>query len=107
MNASTPYCSDTAGMGGERDTWPEILARSYGFDVHDLSRAGQVFTVLLLIGGVGAALYTFTLLATVVASSFFSPFLGAAVSLAIVAVAAMVAPRVRRARARDRPGCCA
>jgi voltage-gated potassium channel len=31
-----------------------------------LSRAGQVFTVLLLIGGVGAALYTFTLLATVV-----------------------------------------
>jgi voltage-gated potassium channel len=31
-----------------------------------LSRVGQVFTVLLLIGGVGAALYTFTLLATVV-----------------------------------------
>jgi len=31
-----------------------------------LSRAGQVFTVLLLIAGVGAALYTFTLLATVV-----------------------------------------
>jgi voltage-gated potassium channel len=31
-----------------------------------LSRTGQVFTVLLLIGGVGAALYTFTLLATVV-----------------------------------------
>src|SRR5437588_1110095 len=32
----------------------------------DLSRAGQAFTVVLLLGGVGAALYTFTLLATVV-----------------------------------------
>jgi voltage-gated potassium channel len=32
----------------------------------NLSRAGQVFTVVLLVGGVGAALYTFTLLATVV-----------------------------------------
>ena len=32
----------------------------------NLSRPGQVFTVLLLIGGVGAALYTFTLLVTVV-----------------------------------------
>ena len=31
-----------------------------------LSRAGQAFTVVLLLGGVGAALYTFTLLATVV-----------------------------------------
>ena len=29
-------------------------------------RAGQAFTVVLLLGGVGAALYTFTLLATVV-----------------------------------------
>ena len=35
-------------------------------EVHDLSRAGQVFTVVLLFGGVGAALYTFTLLATMV-----------------------------------------
>jgi len=35
-------------------------------EVHELSRAGQVFTVLLLIGGVGTALYTFTLLATTV-----------------------------------------
>jgi len=35
-------------------------------EVHDLSVAGQAFTVVLLIGGVGAALYTFTLLATVV-----------------------------------------
>jgi len=31
-----------------------------------LSRVGQAFTVVLLLGGVGAALYTFTLLATVV-----------------------------------------
>jgi voltage-gated potassium channel len=31
-----------------------------------LSRTGQAFTVVLLLGGVGAALYTFTLLATVV-----------------------------------------
>ena len=31
-----------------------------------LSRAGQAFTVVLLLGGVGSALYTFTLLATVV-----------------------------------------
>src|SRR6267154_1750377 len=30
------------------------------------SRVGQAFTVVLLLGGVGAALYTFTLLATVV-----------------------------------------
>jgi voltage-gated potassium channel len=35
-------------------------------EIHDLSWAGQLFTVLLLIGGVGAALYTFTLLATIV-----------------------------------------
>ena len=31
-----------------------------------ISRAGQVFTVVLLLGGVGAALYTFTMLATMV-----------------------------------------
>ena len=35
-------------------------------EVHELSRSGQVFTVFLLIGGVGTALYTFTLLATTV-----------------------------------------
>ena len=34
-------------------------------EVHDRAR-GQAFTVVLLLGGVGAALYTFTLLATVV-----------------------------------------
>jgi voltage-gated potassium channel len=35
-------------------------------EVHPLSRAGEAFTVLLLVGGVGAALYAFTLVATIV-----------------------------------------
>jgi len=35
-------------------------------EVHTLSRAGEAFTVVLLLGGVGAGLYTFTLLATVI-----------------------------------------
>jgi voltage-gated potassium channel len=44
-----------------------ITVTTVGYrEVHDLSFAGQVLTVLLLLGGVGAALYTFTLLATVV-----------------------------------------
>jgi voltage-gated potassium channel len=44
-----------------------ITVTTVGYkEVHDLSRAGQVFTVLLLVAGVGAALYTFSLLATVV-----------------------------------------
>jgi voltage-gated potassium channel len=44
-----------------------ITVTTVGYrEVHDLSPAGQAFTVLLLLGGVGAALYTFTLLATVV-----------------------------------------
>ncbi|MEO8257126.1 MAG: potassium channel protein [Acidobacteriota bacterium] len=44
-----------------------ITVTTVGYkEVHDLSRAGEVFTVILLLGGVGAALYTFTLLATVV-----------------------------------------
>ena len=44
-----------------------ITVTTVGYEeVHQLSRAGQVFTVVLLLGGVGAALYTFTLLATVV-----------------------------------------
>jgi voltage-gated potassium channel len=44
-----------------------ITVTTVGYkEVHDLSRPGQVFTVLLLFGGVGAALYTFTLLATVI-----------------------------------------
>jgi voltage-gated potassium channel len=44
-----------------------ITVTTVGYkEVHDLSPAGQAFTVLLLLGGVGAALYTFTLLATVI-----------------------------------------
>ena len=44
-----------------------ITVTTVGYrEVHDLSRAGQLFTVVLLLSGVGAALYTFTLLATVV-----------------------------------------
>jgi voltage-gated potassium channel len=35
-------------------------------DLPSMSRGGQVFTVFLLVAGVGATLYTFTLLATVV-----------------------------------------
>jgi voltage-gated potassium channel len=42
-----------------------ITTVGYG-EVHTLSRPGQAFTVVLLLSGVGAALYTFTLLATVV-----------------------------------------
>src|SRR5437762_6350240 len=44
-----------------------ITVTTVGYrEVHELSFAGQVFTVVLLVGGVGAALYAFTLLATVV-----------------------------------------
>lgn len=35
-------------------------------EVHELSRPGEVFTVLLILSGVGTALYTFTLLATAI-----------------------------------------
>ena len=44
-----------------------ITVTTVGYqEVHPLSRSGQAFTVVLLLSGVGAALYTFTLLATVV-----------------------------------------
>ncbi len=44
-----------------------ITVTTVGYrEVHDLSRAGQALTVVVLLCGVGAALYTFTLLATVV-----------------------------------------
>jgi len=44
-----------------------ITVTTVGYkEVHDLSRVGQAFTVVLLFAGVGAALYTFTLLATIV-----------------------------------------
>jgi voltage-gated potassium channel len=42
-----------------------VTTVGYGYP-HNLSRAGEVLTVAVLISGVGAALYTFTLLATVV-----------------------------------------
>ena len=35
-------------------------------EVHPLSRAGQVFTILLIFGGVGTAFYTATLIATLI-----------------------------------------
>src|SRR5215510_314118 len=35
-------------------------------EVHQLSRAGEVFTVLLIFSGVGTAFYTATLLATII-----------------------------------------
>jgi voltage-gated potassium channel len=41
-----------------------ITVSTVGYrEVHDLSTAGQAFTVLLIVCGVGAALYSFTLLA--------------------------------------------
>jgi voltage-gated potassium channel len=44
-----------------------ITVTTVGYkEVHELSGIGQAFTVVLLLGGVGAALYTFTLLATMV-----------------------------------------
>jgi voltage-gated potassium channel len=44
-----------------------ITVTTVGYkEVHELSRFGEVWTVLVLVWGVGAALYTFTLLATVV-----------------------------------------
>jgi voltage-gated potassium channel len=42
-----------------------VTTVGYGV-VHPLSRAGEVFTVALIVGGVGSAFYTFTLLATFV-----------------------------------------
>ena len=44
-----------------------ITITTVGYEeIHHLSRAGEMFTVVLLLGGVGTALYTFTLLATLV-----------------------------------------
>jgi voltage-gated potassium channel len=44
-----------------------ITVTTVGYqEVHPLSRAGEIFTVLLLFGGVGTALYTFTFLATAI-----------------------------------------
>jgi voltage-gated potassium channel len=44
-----------------------ITVTTVGYqEVHELSRAGEMFTVLIIVSGVGAALYSFTLLAAVV-----------------------------------------
>lgn len=44
-----------------------ITVTTVGYkEVHDLSRAGEAFTVILLLGGVGTVLYTFTFLATAI-----------------------------------------
>jgi voltage-gated potassium channel len=42
-------------------------------EVHDLSRTGQLFTVFLLVGGVGTALYAFTLVAAGIIESRLHP----------------------------------
>ncbi|MGB7220481.1 MAG: potassium channel protein [Vicinamibacterales bacterium] len=53
-----------------------ITVTTVGYrEVHELSRVGQVFTVAVLLSGVGAALYTFTLLATVIVEGGIPGFL--------------------------------
>ena len=56
----------TEGRGAWDAFYTTVLALTTVEAPNDLSRPGQRFTVVLLLGGVGAALYTFTLLATVV-----------------------------------------
>jgi voltage-gated potassium channel len=54
------------GRGAWDSFYITVLALTTVESPQHLSRAGQAFTVVLLLGGVGAALYTFTLLATVI-----------------------------------------
>jgi voltage-gated potassium channel len=54
------------GLGAWDAFYMTVLAVTTVESPSNLSRTGQAFTVVLLLGGVGAALYTFTLLATVV-----------------------------------------
>jgi voltage-gated potassium channel len=54
------------GRGAWESFYITVLALTTVESPQHLSRAGQAFTVVLLLGGVGAALYTFTLLATVI-----------------------------------------
>ncbi len=56
----------TDGRGPWAAFYMTVLALTTVESPSHLSRAGQAFTVVLLLGGVGSALYTFTLLATVV-----------------------------------------
>lgn len=46
-------------------------------EVHELSRAGQVFTAVLLIGGVGSAFYAFTLVAAGIIEARLQPRIAA------------------------------
>ena len=55
----------TEGWGVWRAFYTTILGITT-VDLPPLSRAGQIFTIALLLAGVSAALYTFTLLATLV-----------------------------------------
>jgi voltage-gated potassium channel len=51
-----------------------ITVTTVGYrEVHPLSRAGEVFTTVLLIGGVGTAIYAFTLVAASVVESRLEP----------------------------------
>lgn len=44
-----------------------ITVTTVGYrELHPLSRAGEVFTAMLILGGVGTALYAFTLVATII-----------------------------------------
>ena len=56
----------TDGRGPWDAFYMTVLALTTVEAPNSLSRPGQIFTVVLLLGGVGAALYTFTLVATVV-----------------------------------------
>jgi voltage-gated potassium channel len=56
----------TDGRGAWDAFYMTVLALTTVEAPTNLSRPGQAFTIVLLLGGVGAALYTFTLLATVV-----------------------------------------
>src|SRR2546430_2360668 len=55
----------TEGWGLWRAFYTTILGITT-VDLPPMSRSGEIFTVALLLSGVGAALYTFTLLATLV-----------------------------------------
>ena len=56
----------TSGGSAWDSFYMTVLALTTVESPGHLTRSGQAFTVVLLLGGVGAALYTFTLLATVV-----------------------------------------
>ncbi len=54
-----------------------ITLSTVGFgEVHPLSNEGRVFTVLLIIGGVGVAFYVFTMITESIVSGQLQDFLG-------------------------------